>query len=159
MVRILTTESLPAQASNKFEYRLLFQENVNLTMEQSFFNYAVSSFKHILSFIKVLPRHIRWKQLHSKFDPRITNVFDCRSRERKFYRLTKIIDLTNQGWVVQRRVTFYPGLRKSYSNTGFSQEIFTVLIKQCSGFPREKLVNPKFSNQIRLCKVGNKTMG
>ena len=28
-----------------------------------------------------------------------------------------------------------------------------VLIKCCSDFPKKKLVNPKFTDQIRLCKV------
>ena len=31
-------------------------------------------------------------------------------------------------------------------------------IKCCSDFPRKKLYNPKFTVQILLCKVGNKTM-
>ena len=64
----------------------------------------------------------------------------------------------NQGWVVQRWVKVNSGLSKNYSSICFSNEKISVLIKYRSEFFREKLVHPKFTAQIRLFKVGNKTM-
>ena len=62
--------------------------------------------------------------------------------------------LNPQGWVVQRWVKFNPGLSKSYS----SYEKITVLINYCSSnFPRKTLVDPKFTDQIHRCNIGNKT--
>ena len=61
--------------------------------------------------------------------------------------------------VVQRLVKFYPVVSKNYNSVGFSKEKVTIIIKYCSDFPRKKFVNSKFSNKIRLCEVGNKTMG
>ena len=55
----------------------------------------------------------------------------------------------SQGRVVQRLVKFNPGLNKNYGSI-CSKEKITVLIKYCLDFPRKKLVNNKFTDQIRL---------
>ena len=54
---------------------------------------------------------------------------------------------------------FQGQLSKNYSGICFSKQKIRFLIKYCPNFPREKLVNPKFSDQIRLCKFKNKIMG
>ena len=52
-----------------------------------------------------------------------------------------------------------PWVKQNYSRNCFSKNKITVLIKYFSDFLRKKLVNPQFSDQIHLCKVGNKTAG
>ena len=64
-----------------------------------------------------------------------------------------------KGCIVQRWVEFNPGYLKITAAITSLWKNNIVLIKYCSAFPRKKLVNPKFTDQIRLCKVGNKTMG
>ena len=64
-----------------------------------------------------------------------------------------------QGWVVQRWVKFNPGLSENYSSNCFCQEKIVGFIRYHSHLRRKKIVNPKFSNRIRLFKVGNKNMG
>ena len=69
------------------------------------------------------------------------------------------IETANQGWVVQRWDKFNSGLSKNYCSYCFSKKKISISYKIRPGFSNEKLVNPKFTDQIRPCKVGNNTMG
>ena len=91
--------------------------------------------------------------------PGIKSRFDCTSfkvASKGPFTRTRVVC---QGWVVQRWVKFNARLRKNYCSNLFSKEKMTDHTKYCSDFPRNILVSPKFTDQIRLFKVGNKTMG
>ena len=72
--------------------------------------------------------------------------------------IISIIMIIDLGWVVQRWVRLNSGLSKNNSCNCFSKEKVVALIKYNLDFSRKKLVNSKFTDPIRLCKVGNKAM-